>query len=67
VVKSIDTKLKKIRLSIKEMEAPVTAPASQSQSTLASNQYINNQENIGSNLAQALADVKIGSQQKDEE
>jgi len=66
VVKSIDTKLKKIRLSIKEMEAPVTAPASQPQSTSASSQYINNQENIGSNLAQALADVKIGSQQKDE-
>jgi small subunit ribosomal protein S1 len=66
VVKSIDTKLKKIRLSIKEMEAPVTLPASQLQSTSASNQYINNKENIGSNLAQALADVKIGSQQKDE-
>ncbi|MEI6608553.1 MAG: 30S ribosomal protein S1 [Deltaproteobacteria bacterium] len=66
VVKSIDTKLKKIRLSIKEMEAPVMAPASQPQSTSVSNQYINNQENIGSNLAQALADVKIGSQQKDE-
>jgi small subunit ribosomal protein S1 len=66
VVKSIDTKLKKIRLSIKEMEAPVTLPASQLQSTSASNQYINNKENIGSNLAQALADVKIGNQQKDE-
>jgi small subunit ribosomal protein S1 len=58
VVKSIDTKSKKIRLSIKEMEAPAPMPAS--------NQYINNQENIGSNLAQALAEVKIGSQQKDE-
>jgi len=58
VVKSIDTKSKKIRLSIKDMEAPAPTPAS--------NQYINNQENIGSNLAQALAEVKIGSQQKDE-
>ncbi len=67
VVKSIDTKLKKIRLSIKEMEAPVTAPASQPQSTSAASQYINNQENIGSNLAQALSEVKIGSQKKDEE
>ncbi len=62
VVKSIDTKSKKIRLSIKEMEAPSPAPSSSS----ASNQYINNQENIGSNLAQALAEVKIGGQQKDE-
>jgi hypothetical protein len=42
------------------MEAPAPASAS------VSNQYINNQENIGSNLAQALAEVKIGSQQKDE-
>jgi small subunit ribosomal protein S1 len=58
VVKSIDTKTKKIRLSIKEMEAPAPTPTS--------NQYINNQENIGSNLAQALSEVKIGSQQKDE-
>lgn len=58
VVKSIDTKSKKIRLSIKEMEAPAPIPAS--------NQYINNQENIGSNLAQALSEVKIGNHQKDE-
>jgi len=55
-------------LSIKEMEAPVPAPAPEvtSSSSTASNQYINNQENIGSNLAQALADVKIGNQQKEE-
>ena len=58
VVKSIDPKSKKIRLSIKEMEAPAPTPAS--------NQYINNQENIGSNLGQALADVKINNQQKGE-
>jgi small subunit ribosomal protein S1 len=58
VVKSIDPKSKKIRLSIKEMEAPTPTPAS--------NQYINNQENIGSNLGQALADVKINNQQKGE-
>ncbi len=57
-VKSIDVKAKKIRLSIKELEAPAPAPAS--------NQYLNNQENLGSNLAQALADVKIGDQQKGE-
>ncbi|MFA5322900.1 MAG: 30S ribosomal protein S1 [Smithella sp.] len=58
VVKSIDPKSKKIRLSIKEMEAPAPTPAS--------NQYINNKENVGSNLSQALADVKINPQQKGE-
>lgn len=58
VVKSIDTKSKKIRLSIKDLESPASTPAS--------NQYINNTENIGSNLGQALAEVKINDQQKDE-
>ena len=58
VVKSIDPKTKKIRLSIKELEAPAPAPAS--------NQYINNTENVGSNLSHALADVKINSQEKGE-
>jgi small subunit ribosomal protein S1 len=61
MVKSIDSKTKKIRLSIKDMEAP--APTSTTPS--AANQYINNRENIGSNLAQALADVKIGGQPKE--
>ena len=60
VVKSIDPKSKKIRLSIKELEAPAPAP------TPTSNQYINNTENIGSNLSQALADVKINNSQKGE-
>lgn len=60
VVKSIDPKSKKIRLSIKELEAPAPAPAP------ASNQYINNTENVGSNLSKALADVKINTQQKGE-
>ena len=59
VVKSIDPRTKKIRLSIKEMEAPSPAAAP------AGNQYINNRENIGSNLAQALADVKISPQPKE--
>jgi len=58
VVKSIDPKTKKIRLSIKEMEAPAP-PASSSP-----NQYINNKENLGSSLAQALAEVKINNQSK---
>ena len=57
-VKSIDTKSKKIRLSIKDMEAPPPTPSS--------NQYINNTENLGSNLAQALAEVKIGNTKKGE-
>ncbi len=58
LVKSIDPKTKKIRLSIKELEAPAPTPAS--------NQYINNTENVGSNLSQALADVKINTQSKGE-
>jgi small subunit ribosomal protein S1 len=58
IVKSIDIKSKKIRLSIKDMEVPPPQPTS--------NQYINNSENLGSNLAQALADVKIGNQTKGE-
>ena len=61
VIKSIDPKSKKIRLSIKEMEAPAPPPPSSSH-----NQYINNTENVGSNLGRALADVKIGTQQKGE-
>jgi small subunit ribosomal protein S1 len=59
-VKSIDPKSKKIRLSIKELEAPAPTP------TPTSNQYINNTENIGSNLSQALAEVKINNPQKGE-
>ena len=60
IVKSIDPKSKKIRLSIKELEAPAPAPVP------TSNQYINNTENIGSNLSQALAEVKINNPQKGE-
>jgi small subunit ribosomal protein S1 len=60
VVKSIDSKAKKIRLSIKELEAPAPVPAP------ASNQYINNTVNVGSNLSHALADVKINNQEKGE-
>lgn len=55
-VKSIDAKAKKIRLSIKDMEAPPPTPSK--------NQYLNNTENIGSSLAQALADVRIGNPPK---
>lgn len=51
VVKSIDSKSKKIRLSIKDYESLVNEPAS--------NQYLNNKEKIGSALGKALANVKI--------
>ena len=57
VVKSIDPKSKKIRLSIKDLEAP--APSQPSH-----NQYLNNKENIGSNLGKALADVIINPEKK---
>ena len=59
VVKSIDPRSKKIRLSIKELEAPASAPPTP-------NQYLNNKENIGSSLGQALADVKINTKQEGE-
>ncbi len=62
IVKSIDSKSKKIRLSIKELEAPAPIPTP----TPTANQYINNKENIGSNLSQALAEVKINNPQKGE-
>jgi small subunit ribosomal protein S1 len=60
IVKSIDARSKKIRLSIKELEAPAPTP------TPSSNQYLNNKENIGSSLSMALADVKINPQQEGE-
>ncbi|MDD5712430.1 MAG: 30S ribosomal protein S1 [Smithellaceae bacterium] len=53
VVKSVDTRNKKIRLSIKDLESP---PAEES----TVHQYLNNKQNIGSNLGKALADAKIG-------
>jgi small subunit ribosomal protein S1 len=51
IVKNLDLKNRRIRLSVKDYEAatddhPVT-------------QYLNNKENINSNLSKALADVKI--------
>ncbi len=51
VVKNIDSKSKKIRLSIKDLESKTEAKPT--------TQYINNKENIPSNLSRALADVKI--------
>jgi small subunit ribosomal protein S1 len=50
-VKNVDTKSRKIRLSIKDLEvATEENPV---------HQYLNNRENIGSSLSRALADVKI--------
>ncbi len=51
IVKNVDPKSRKIRLSIKDYEA-----GSEGTSV---HQYLNNKENIGSNLSKALADVKI--------
>jgi len=51
VVKNVDPKSRKIRLSIKDFESSTEGHSV--------NQYINNRENIGSSLSKALADVKI--------
>lgn len=53
VVKNIDQKGKKIRLSIKDFESGTTDTGR------SGHQYLNNRENIGSSLGKALADVKI--------
>ncbi len=53
VVKNVDLKNRKIRLSIKELEAPSPHEA------LPAGSYLNNRENVGSNLGLALADIKI--------
>lgn len=57
IVKNVDPKSRKIRLSIKDFEAGTEGHSV--------NQYINNRENIGSNLSQALADVKIVDTEKE--
>ena len=53
VIKNLDLKSRKIRLSVKDLEAP---SAEEGHSVHA---YLNNRENVGSNLGKALADVKI--------
>lgn len=53
VVKNVDLKNRKIRLSIKELEAPSPQEAPEATS------YINNRENVGSSLGRALADARI--------
>jgi len=51
IVKNVDPKSRKIRLSIKDLEASTEGHSV--------NQYINNRENIGSSMSKALAEVKI--------
>ncbi len=51
IVKNVDSKSRKIRLSIKDYEAGTEGNPV--------HQYLNNKENIGSNLSKALADIKI--------
>jgi small subunit ribosomal protein S1 len=51
IVKNVDPKSRKIRLSIKDYESGTDGQSGQ--------QYLNNRENIGSSLSKALADVKI--------
>jgi small subunit ribosomal protein S1 len=56
IVKSVDLLNRRIRLSIKDYES-----ASEGYSVT---QYINNKENIGSNLGKVMADVKIVDNEK---
>jgi small subunit ribosomal protein S1 len=53
IVKNVDPKSRKIRLSIKDYETGGDGPQS------VGHQYLNNRENIGSSLSKALADIKI--------
>ena len=52
VVKSLDLKNKKIRLSIKDYEGHTGSDRSVTQ-------YLNNKENVSSSLGKALADMKL--------
>ena len=51
IIKNVDPKSRKIRLSIKDYEAGADGQSI--------HQYINNRENVGSSLSKALADVKV--------
>lgn len=52
VIKNVDPKSRKIRLSIKDYESSTYKPNP-------TKQYLNNEENVSSNLGKALADIKI--------
>jgi len=51
LVKSVDTKNKKIRLSIRDYEMSLNETSG--------TQYMNNREKVGSSLGKALARIKI--------
>jgi small subunit ribosomal protein S1 len=53
IVKNVDPKSRKIRLSIKDYETGSDGGQH------SGHQYLNNRENVGSSLSQALADIKI--------
>ena len=58
IVKSVDLQNRRIRLSIKDYESPPEASSS------SVTQYLNNKENVGSNLGKVLADVKMTENDK---
>jgi len=57
IVKSVDLQNRRIRLSIKDYESATEGPPS-------GTQYLNNKENVGSNLGKVLADMKMAENDK---
>ncbi len=57
IVKSVDLQNRRIRLSIKDYESP-------SEGSSSVTQYLNNKENVGSNLGKVLADIKMAENDK---
>jgi small subunit ribosomal protein S1 len=57
IVKSVDLQNRRIRLSIKDYESATEGPSSVTQ-------YLNNKENVGSNLGKVLADMKMAENDK---
>jgi len=55
MVKNIDLKNRKIRLSIRDYEIAAEGPTVK--------RYLNNRENVSSNLGKVLADIKIGDKE----
>jgi len=53
IIKNLDLKNRKIRLSVKDLEVPSAEEGPSASS------YLNNREHVGSNLGKALADIKI--------
>jgi small subunit ribosomal protein S1 len=57
IVKSVDLQNRRIRLSIKDYESATEGPSSVTQ-------YLNNKENVGSNLGKVLAEMKMAENDK---